>query len=143
MLKSPSKLAIKLFRKFVLKRKLIFIVEDNMVYAHSLRSYLLLQFPEAQILILPDGETCLIELHRKPLLIIMDHLLNTKHEDAATGLNIIQTIKSASFKTNMILLSSNTDLNVFVKTLALYKCTYLRKDNNAFRNIANLIKHLK
>ncbi len=127
------------FKNIASPKKIIFIVEDNEVYAKSLKGFLSIRFPRVEIKIFSVGETCLMELHRNPIVIIMDHLLNTNLGDAATGLSIIKKIKSMKANTNIILLSAQTELNVFVKALAEYGCTYLRKDEQAFSKVEQYI----
>ena len=83
------------FKKIATSEKTIFIVEDNDVYAKSLQGFLKTRFPHINnIKIFPFGEACLMELYQNPTVIIMDHLLNSKNADAATGLSITKKIKT-------------------------------------------------
>ncbi|MEK6614743.1 MAG: response regulator [Bacteroidota bacterium] len=111
----------KLFKKISAREKTIFIVEDNEVYAKSLQGFLRTRFPDIhRIKIFPFGEACLMELYQNPTVIIMDHLLNTKHSDAATGLSIIKKIKAVSDNNNIILLSAQTEFDVVAKAISKY-----------------------
>jgi DNA-binding response OmpR family regulator len=121
-------------------KKIIFIVEDNRVYAKTLTGFLSTRFSGIRICTFYDGETCLKELYRKPSIIIMDYLLNTSHVDAATGFSIIEKIKSESPDSNIILLSAKTELDIFVKAISVYGCTYLRKDEQPFNKVEQFIK---
>ena len=125
-------LFLSFYNKICLRKKIIFIVEDNRVYSKSLQGFLTTRFPKTKIETFSNGEACLIELHKNPTIVIMDYLLNTDDSNAADGLSIIQKIKASSYKTNIILLSSQTELDVFVKAISVYGCTYLRKDEQAF-----------
>jgi DNA-binding NtrC family response regulator len=132
-----------LFKKITSREKTIFIVEDNEMYAKLLQEYLMLRFPEIQrIKIFPFGEACLMELYQDPTVIIMDHLLNSKNADAATGLSIIKKIKTVSSNTNIILLSAQTELEVAAKALSKYGCVYLQKDDKSFEKVEYLIKKI-
>ncbi len=122
------------------QKKTIFIVEDNDVYSKSLQGFLINRFPALNIKTFSFGEACLMELHLNPSVIIMDHLLNANLGGAANGLSIIKKIKSLNTGTNIILLSAQTELNVFVKALTEYDCDYLRKDEDAFHKVEQLIK---
>lgn len=128
------------FKKIFLRKKIIFIVEDNKLYSKSLQGFLTTRFPLIKVEIFSNGESCLMELHKNPQVIIMDYLLNTDDNNAADGLSIIQKIKSTSSKTNVILLSAQTELDVFVKAISVYGCTYLRKDEHAFKKVELFIK---
>lgn len=128
------------FGKMGLRKKILFIVDDNELYAKALKEFLGTRFPDAKIGAFPTGEACLAELHQDPDVIIMDHLLNTKSTDAATGLSIIKTIKKGNAGAHIILLSAQKDLSVFVEALSGYGCDYLKKDDQAFGKVALLIK---
>ena len=88
------------------------------------------------------GETCLAQIHRNPKVVIMDQMLNRSSHDAANGLAIIAKIKQSSTDTNIILLSAQTELDVFVKALSLYGCTYMLKDQLAFGKVERVIKSI-
>lgn len=127
------------FKKTILARKIIFIVEDNEIYAKSLQGYLTIRFPEIDIKLFPDGESCLKELGENPKVIIMDHLLNTKNSDAATGLSTIKKIRAINPDASLILLSSQKEFEVVSKAISKYGCTYVQKDDLAFQNVEQLI----
>jgi ActR/RegA family two-component response regulator len=131
-----------IFRKFIKPEKTIFIVEDNALYAKSLLSFLHLRFPSVRIRVFPVGEDCLLELDLKPHLIIMDHLLNTNFNDAATGLSTIGKIKKKMANANIILLSVQAELDVFVRTLAEFGCIYLKKDADTFRKLEQCMNEM-
>lgn len=131
---------INFFNKVFLREKIIFIVEDNRVYSKSLQGFLATRFPTIKIETFSNGEACLIELHKNPKVIIIDYMLNADDSNAADGLSIIQHIKTTSSKTNIILLSAQTDLDVFVKAISIYGCTYLRKDEQTFKKVEHFIK---
>jgi ActR/RegA family two-component response regulator len=127
------------FLKIKPRKKILFIVEDNEMYSKALQGFLMVRFPEIQIQAFSVGEACLMELHQDPTVVIMDHLLNTNLSNAATGLSIIKKIKEISSRTNIILLSGQKELDVFIKALSEYGCEYLRKDEQAFANVEQLV----
>ncbi len=133
---------MRFFNKILLRKKTIFIVEDNVMYSKSLQGFLTMRFPQFNIETFTNGEACLLELHRNPTIIIMDYFLNASNRDAADGLSIIQKIKTKSSNTNIILLSAQTDLDVFVKAISIYGCTYLRKDEQAFKKVEHFITRI-
>jgi DNA-binding NtrC family response regulator len=124
------------------KSKTIFIVEDNPAYAKALQSFLKASFPDVkEVQIFPVGEVALMELDRKdPGIIIMDYYLDTKYFDAETGLQTIQHIKAQKPDTNIILLSSQSDIHVATEATKTFHCHYVRKDDEAFHKVENYIK---
>lgn len=72
----------------------------------------------------------------------MDHLLNMNDRNAATGLAVIKQIKAANPKVTIILLSAQTNLDVFVEAISIYGCTYIRKDEEAFNKVAQIIRRV-
>ena len=121
-------------------KKTIFIVEDNELYARFLKGFLAHRFPGLTIKTFSEGEACLSELNKKPSVIIMDYLLNTSFSNAETGMHIIEKIKTRSPETNIILLSAKTELEIFVKAISVYGCTYLRKDEQPFPKVEQFIR---
>lgn len=120
---------------------IIFIVEDNEVYAKSLQTFLRTRFFNIkEIKTFRIGELCLMELNRKPCIVIMDYYLNSKYEDAFNGLDIIKRIKEQLPKTNIIVLSAQKQFNVITEAIKEYDCSYIQKDEDAFNNVEKLIK---
>lgn len=133
----------KYFKKVITGEKIIFIVEDNEVYAKSLQSYLQNRFPDIkEIKIFRIGEMCLMELHRNPGIVIMDYFLNTKYEDAHSGLDIIKRIKTQKPQTNIIMLSMQKNISVILEAIKGYDCIYVQKDLEAFMKIEQTIKDI-
>ena len=69
----------------------------------------------------------------------MDYFLNSQYEKAQNGLEIIKSIKKSNPETNIIVLSSQDKYSVMVKSVALLKCPYIQKDEQAFKKIEQLI----
>ncbi len=126
--------------KFFHRKVLLFLVEDNSVYSKSMEGFLRIRFPELEIKVFSSGEACLLELHRKPRIIIMDYLLNLHDHHAATGLSIIKKIKATNSKTDIILLSGQTDLEVFAEAVSTFGCTYIGKDEQAAKKVTRFVE---
>lgn len=134
-------LPLKSFEKLQQQKKILFIVEDNEVYAKSLQTFIQIRFPEIpEIKIFSIGEMCLLELHRNPNIIIMDYFLNSKYDSADNGLEIIKRIKAEKPQTNIILLSIQEKLNVAVEAIENFDCMYVQKDQEAFNKVEQFIK---
>lgn len=131
------------FKKTGSKGKLIFIVEDNEVYAKSLQSFIQSRFQNIkEIKTFCIGEMCLMELHRNPKIVIMDYFLNSKYKDANNGLEIIKRIKALKPETEIIVLSEQKNFNVVIEAIKQYDCIYIQKDRDAFNNVEKFIKEI-
>ncbi len=121
----------------------IFIVEDNMVYAKSLKEYLTLNFSfPVNIQIFSLGELCLAEISSDPNVIIMGYFLNSKYKNANNGIEIIKRIKVLRAETNIIILSAHEKNEIIDEAMKLYNCQHIKKDVSAFKKIAQFIKAL-
>lgn len=123
---------------------LIFIVEDNNVYARLLKVIIQTRFPEIkEVDIFPIGELCLGELDRDPDIIIMDYFLNTKYneeDEKHNGLAIIKRIKSKKPNTNILLLSAQQSIDVALTATDLYSCCYVQKGSDAFDKVESYFR---
>ncbi|MBA3901314.1 MAG: response regulator [Bacteroidetes bacterium] len=135
-----KKVYTKLFRKG--HPFLIFIVEDDVIYAKTLEFYLKNNLcAESEILYFPVGELAVENFHLKPDLILMDYHLNSSYFEAVDGIENIKIIKTSYPKTHVILLSSQKRIEVAVEAFAEYACYYVVKDNEALRKLAKIINH--
>ncbi|PBQ32830.1 response regulator [Sphingobacteriaceae bacterium] len=121
------------------KSKLIFVVEDNTLYAKSLEVFLKTKFENIEVKLFPVGELALDNLHMKPDYIVVDYFLNGQYDDAEDGFSILIDIKTKDPKAKVILLSAQQDIKI---ALAVKDSgsMYVVKDDDAFENIAALIK---
>lgn len=121
------------------KTGLVFIVEDDAVYAKTLEGYLKLNVPTVkEVMTFQVGETCIVELKRNPDLIIMDYYLNSIFEDAQTGLETIYEIRTISPEVPIVVLSSQNDIEVALEVVEKQKCQYFVKDEKSFEKIREL-----
>jgi len=133
----------KFFNRKSPAEKIIFIVEDNELYAKTLKTFLQNRFIDIkEIKIFSIGEMCITELHRKPGIVIMDYFLNAKYEEAQNGLEIIKQIKLLMPKTNIIVLSNQTNVSVILESIKQYDCLYVQKDEEAFDKVEKFIKDI-
>lgn len=128
---------------YSLDKKIIFIVEDNEVYAKSLQTFINTRFPGIEeIKIFRVGEMCLAELENNPGLVIMDYFLNSVYEAASNGLEIIKQIKELKPQTKIIALSSQDKFSVVQEIIKEYGGYYVQKDEDAFIKVEQLIKEI-
>jgi len=132
-----------LFRSKSQKSGLVFIVEDNKVYAETLKAFLRASVPEVrEIKTFPVGETCLPQLHKNPDLVIIDYYLDSKYYDAETGIEIVKQIRADYPEMNILLLSSQNDVDVVLEAIKKYNCSYVKKDDRAFGNVCDVVKEI-
>ena len=124
------------------KNKIIFIVEDNEVYARLLQAFIQAHFPEVnEIKIFSIGEMCLMELHRNPDIVIMDYFLNSKYEEAHNGLEIIKRIKAQKPLTHILVLSAQDGSEGIWEAIKDFDCAYLQKNKDSFQQVELLLKN--
>lgn len=134
---------INLFKSKAQKTGIVFIVEDNKIYAETLKMFLSTKIPAInELKLFPVGETCLMELHKNPDLIIIDYFLDSKYYDAETGLEIIKQIRVEKPEMNIIVLSSQEDIEVVLEAVKKYNCSYVKKDDQAFAKVAEIVAEL-
>jgi DNA-binding NarL/FixJ family response regulator len=123
------------------KAKKIFIVDDDPFMQESLKDYLTREEPH-QISVFSTGEESLKHLAEKPDIIILDYHLNSQSKDAATGMEILKTIKKHYPNIPVIMLSSQERYAVAMQTIQKGAEQYVVKDKDAFEKIAGIIKEL-
>lgn len=123
--------------------KMIFIVEDNGLYAKSLQYYLESRFHESEIRVFSEGELCIQKLHLKPDYIVMDYFLNSKVYTAPDGLMTIRRIRKKNRDARIILLSTQQNMEVTVEAVKNHHCNYVVKSENAFEKIYTLMSERK
>jgi two-component system OmpR family response regulator len=134
-------LTTNIFKPKEKKSKVIFIIEDNPVFAKVLKTYLMAKFNDVEdVIIFPAGEVCLAELHRNPAAIIIDYFLGTTCDDAVTGLETIVQIKAQKSEANIIMLSAWREEEVPLETLKDFNYSYVEKNPEAFKRVEKLIR---
>jgi two-component system OmpR family response regulator len=140
----PIDMLAKIEEKGKPDRGLLFIVEDNNVYARLLKVIIQTRFPEIKTVeIFPVGELCLAELDRNPAIIIMDYFLNTSYseeDEKHNGLSIIKRIRSKNPHTNILLLSNQKNMEIALDAIEQYGCSYVQKGNDAFNKVEVFIR---
>jgi two-component system, OmpR family, response regulator len=127
-----------MFNKVVKPPKLIFIVEDNAVYAKSLEIYLRTKFDDIDVRIFQVGELAIDNLNLKPEFIIVDYFLNSKFYDAENGVSILKEIKEKDPNVQIIVLSSEQDEKL-IQSIRDTGCLYIHKNAEAFEKVRNLL----
>ena len=121
--------------------RLIFIVDDDEMYSEMLSTHLTSD-PRNTILAYSTGEECLNNIYDDPDIVILDYNLNLVHKDAANGMQILEEIKKKNNKTKVIMLSSQEQYGVALRTISKGAEQYVVKDAKAFKNIDEIIQGL-
>jgi len=124
-----------------MKKKLIFIVDDDEFFSQMLNDHLS-KNPLYTIEIFGTGEECIKNLGNEPDVIILDYYLNNVTPDAANGLQILQEIKKIDDNSCVIMLSSQEHYGKALQTIAKGALEYVVKDNEAFKKIDEILASL-
>ena len=125
------------------EKALLFIVEDNEMYLHQLKFYLENKFKDKiEIKSFKVAEIAMIELDMKPDLIIMDHFLDSKYEDASEGLIALKEIHEKDPSIKLVLHSSKADFSFAVETIKLGICQFIPKNHSGLEGIADVVRQI-
>lgn len=116
----------------------IFIVEDSKVFTMALKADIETAFTNKNINIysFETGETCMKKFNEiKPQIVILDYNLDSKYADAANGITILDWIKKANHKTNVIMLTSEDNIEIALKSFKHGASDYVVKTETKFRKI--------
>lgn len=123
------------------KSKLIFIVEDEEIYAKTLMHNIKLKLDqEVELKWFPVGEVAEDQMSLNPDFVIIDYNLNGKYFDAENGLKMAINMRNKSKNTKFILLSSQTSIEVAVDAVKKEGFSYVIKNTDAFSKIIDIIK---
>lgn len=116
----------------------VFLVEDNEVFTLALKSDIETAFPNRPIKInsFGTGEACMLKFKEiKPEVVIIDFHLNSKIVGAADGIKVMDWIKKENYTTNVIMLSSEDNIDIALKSLKHGACDYVVKTETKFKKI--------
>lgn len=123
------------------KSVLVFLIEDNQMYAQTLQHYLQKHLPAgSEAKIFPVGETAIMNLPQKPDFIVMDYHLDTKWKDASNGVDMAREIRKIDPQTHIAILSSQQDMHVVLDAVKIERCSYIEKTDRAHEQVLDHIK---
>lgn len=123
----------------------IFIVDDNRLFAMALKSAIEAAFKNALVKIysFDSGEACWEKFMKvMPELVVLDYSLNSKNPDAMNGLEILDKIKHTNFSTSVIMLTSNEEIDIALKSFHHGAADYVVKTAKQFKKINHAISLL-
>jgi len=116
----------------------IFIVDDNKVFALALKADIENTFKDMFIKIysFETGEKCMNRFMQvMPELVILDYYLNTTYPEAVDGIEVLDWIKRENSETNVIMLTSDDNIDIALKSLKHGASDYIVKTETQFRKI--------
>jgi two-component system OmpR family response regulator len=116
----------------------IFIVEDNKVFTLALKADIETAFLNMSIQIhsFETGESCMEKFkEEKPNVVILDYNLNSMNPNAANGIAILDWIKKENHETNVIMLTSEDNLEIALRSFKHGASDYVVKSETKFRKI--------
>ena len=120
-------------------RKIIFVVDDDELYAGMLTDYLA-KNPNYDVRTFNTGEDCVKELlHTHPHVIVLDYFLNSNFKDALNGLQILDIIQKLTKHVHVIMLSSQERYGIALQTIAHGAERYIIKGENSFQEVGDII----
>lgn len=124
---------------------IIFLVEDNKIYARQLEFFIKSKFGEkVELDYSPVGEVAEVKIDNGqiPDLIIMDYFLDEKYEDAEKGFDVLKRLKQKHPSIQFILHSSQESSKLALQIIKEGICNYIEKGDEGFEEIEQAIKEL-
>lgn len=116
----------------------IFIVEDNKIFMLALKADIEQSFAKLPIKIhsFETGEACMKEFKNvQPQVVILDYHLNSHTPGAADGIKVLDWIKKENPNTNVIMLTSEDNIDIAVKSFQHGASDYVVKTETKFKKI--------
>lgn len=120
----------------------IFTIDDNIVFSLALKGYIETAFESMQVKVysFDTGENCIEKfIHVKPELVILDFSLNSMSPGAANGLEVLDMMKKIYSETSVIMLTSNIQLDIALKSFHHGASDYVVKTEKQFEKIHSSI----
>jgi two-component system, OmpR family, response regulator len=119
----------------------VFLVDDDAVYL-KLSEIELLEQADFDIETYATGELCLKNLSRNPDLIVLDYDLNGIDKTAMNGIQTLDKIKRYNSDINVVMLSSQHEIEIAVNCMQHRAFDYIVKDKTAYMRLKNVINRI-
>lgn len=121
----------------------IFLVDDDATFLRSLEHHLQqrLKAP-VQIQSFSTGEACLMNIQKKPDIVVLDYFLDSRDRFAMNGLQVLEWIQRSRPEAAVIMLSAHDKLPVAVEALKTGAIDYVVKNENVHIKVYNAIRHV-
>jgi len=115
----------------------IFVVEDDPVYL-KLVNYIAELNPDHVVKTFTNGKDCIAQLHENPAVVTLDYSLPDMN-----GSEVLKAIKQQCPDTNVIMVSSQDDINTAIQLLKVGAYDYITKDDETKERLLNSINNAK
>jgi DNA-binding NtrC family response regulator len=115
----------------------IFIVEDDLIYAKTLR-YMMTFNPDHDVRVFSNGRDCINQMHLKPHIVSLDYTLPDM-----MGNEVFKEIKSLSPETKVIVVSGQEDVGTAIEMYRQGVEEYITKEEASRNIIFNAIERIK
>lgn len=123
----------------------IFIVDDNKVFSLALKREIENSFHNIflKVYTFETGELCMEKFKEvTPHVVILDYHLNSNIPDAADGLKVLNWIKKENRQTKVIMLTSDDNIDIAIKSLKHQASDYVVKTETQFKKINYSLSNL-
>ena len=119
----------------------VFLVDDDAVYL-KLSQIELLEQGDFDIETFATGEACLRHLSQNPDLVVLDYDLNGIDKNAMNGLQTLDKIKRFNSDINVVMMSSQNEIDVAVNCMQHRAFDYIVKDKTAYMRLKDVINRI-
>ncbi|MDP4267254.1 MAG: response regulator [Bacteroidota bacterium] len=125
------------------KKDIIFLVDDDSIYLRSIEYYFKQKLgTRFNIFSFLSGEECINNLHLKPTIIVLDYYLDGTRKEAINGLEVLKTIKSGRYNTNVLMLSISDSLEIANNCIGAGAYDFVIKSETALIKAHNIIENI-
>lgn len=121
------------------EEKKIFIVDDNEMLSMALEDYLTRKV-DHEVSTFTTGEECLEQISDMPDVVVLDYNLDSDDKNAKNGAEVLADIKAHSRSIKVIMLSSKDAVGTPLEHLAADADYHVFKTEDAFEQIASIIR---
>ncbi|MEO9258576.1 MAG: response regulator [Crocinitomicaceae bacterium] len=116
----------------------LFLVDDDVLFLKTLEIEFL-HHADFAIETFPTGEACLKNLSHNPDVIILDYHLDGIDENAMTGIDALDKIKTINPDIPIVMLSSQDKIDVAINCMHHRAFDYVVKSETAFMRLQKII----
>jgi two-component system OmpR family response regulator len=120
---------------------LIFIIDDDKLMQTMLQDFVLTKYDGATVQCFLTGEEAIMELYKKPDVILLDYHLDTNIASANNGLEILKRIKQLIHSIPVIFITSQEDTKTSADIIKYGAYDYIVKGENAFNRLEIMINN--
>ncbi|MBI1836754.1 MAG: response regulator [Flavobacteriia bacterium] len=121
----------------------VFLVDDDKMFVNALKFKLNKGVENIEISTYFDGENCLQNIDKYPLLVVLDYHLNGDNVEAMNGMQVLDIIKKRSPFSEVIMLSSQDDIEIAMDTLRNGALDYVIKNEECYSKIKTILSQIE